>query len=53
MVFTVDPYALRAMTTGGYDADRWSPEARNARPLYHLLPTRAVAPSHATPPEAS
>jgi thiosulfate reductase cytochrome b subunit len=41
MVFTVDPYALRAMTTGGYDAERWSPEARNARPLLHLRPRRA------------
>jgi len=38
MVFTVDPYALRAMTTGGYDEDRWSPEARNARPLFNLRP---------------
>lgn len=37
MVFTVDPYALRSMTTGGYD-DSLSPEARNARPFYHLLP---------------
>lgn len=43
MVFTVDPYAIRAMTTGGYDAERWSPEARHARPLYHLLPARPVA----------
>src|ERR1051325_327190 len=33
MVFAVDPYALRAITTGGYDeAD--SPERRNARPLW-------------------
>jgi thiosulfate reductase cytochrome b subunit len=40
MVFAVDPYALRAMTTGRYDADRWSPEARNARPLSHLAPAR-------------
>lgn len=39
MVLTVDPYALRAMTTGGYDAARWSPEARNARPLLHLWPS--------------
>lgn len=44
MVFTVDPYALRAMTSGGYDAERWSPEARNARPLLHLLP-RGPAPA--------
>jgi hypothetical protein len=32
MVFAVDPYALRAMTTGGYDESR-SPEALNARPF--------------------
>ncbi|MEO7997790.1 MAG: cytochrome b/b6 domain-containing protein [Gemmatimonadaceae bacterium] len=38
MVFAVDPYAIRAMTTGGYDEDRYSPEARNARPFVHLLP---------------
>jgi thiosulfate reductase cytochrome b subunit len=45
MVLTVDPYALRAMTTGGYDAARWSPEARHARPLMHLRPVaRPVAP---------
>ena len=37
MVFAVDPYSLRAMTTGGYK-ERWSPESRNARPFYHLLP---------------
>jgi thiosulfate reductase cytochrome b subunit len=36
MVFAVDPYSLRAMTTGGYDPSR-SPEARNARPFYHLF----------------
>jgi len=36
MVFSVDPFALRAITTGGYDPTR-SPEARNARPFYHLL----------------
>ena len=38
MVFAVDPYGIRAMTTGGYDEDRFSPEARNARPFTHLLP---------------
>lgn len=43
MVFTVDPYSLRAMTTGGYDHDRWSPEARNARPLSRMLPARTPA----------
>lgn len=40
MVLTVDPYALRAMTTGGYDEPRWSPESRNARPLWNLRPRR-------------
>ena len=39
MVFTVDPYSIPSMITGWYDA-RFSPEARNARPLYHLLPRR-------------
>jgi Ni/Fe-hydrogenase b-type cytochrome subunit len=33
MVVTVDPYSLRSMITGGYNASK-SPEARNARPLY-------------------
>ncbi|HYW51434.1 MAG TPA: hypothetical protein VE861_12560, partial [Gemmatimonadaceae bacterium] len=37
MVFAVDPYAIRSMTTGGYDPGL-SPEARNARPFHHLLP---------------
>ena len=40
MVFAVDPYSLRAMTSGGYDEDRWSPEARNARPFVNLAPAR-------------
>lgn len=40
MVLTVDPYALRAMTTGKYDEARWSPERRNARPLQNLWPRR-------------
>jgi thiosulfate reductase cytochrome b subunit len=35
MVFAVDPYSLRAIVTGGYNEDQ-SPEARNARPFYHL-----------------
>jgi cytochrome b subunit of formate dehydrogenase len=39
MVFAVDPYAIRSMITGGY-SERLSPEARNARPFYHLLPRR-------------
>ncbi len=54
MVFAVDPYALRAMVTGWYDATR-SPEARNARPFYHLFargepaPAAVPAPSLASP----
>ncbi len=43
MVFAVDPYAIRAMTTGGYDEDRFSPEARNGRPFVHLLPAEAAS----------
>ena len=39
MVFAVDPYSLRAITTGGYNPEN-SPEARNARPFIHLLPNR-------------
>lgn len=37
MVLATDPYSLRSMITGGY-SERLSPEARNARPFYHLLP---------------
>jgi thiosulfate reductase cytochrome b subunit len=37
MVFTVDPYSIPSMITGNYD-ERLSPEARDARPFYHLLP---------------
>jgi hypothetical protein len=37
MVFAVDPYSIPAMITGDYD-ERLSPERRNARPFYHLLP---------------
>lgn len=37
MVFAVDPYSIQSMITGGYREDL-SPEARNARPFYHLLP---------------
>jgi thiosulfate reductase cytochrome b subunit len=43
MVFAVDPYSLPAMITGNYDPSL-SPEARNARPFYHLLPRRRAAP---------
>ena len=45
MVFTVDPYSIPAMITGRY-RDEWSPEARNARPLIHLLPKRKAPPPH-------
>lgn len=47
MVFAVDPYVLPSMITGRYD-EAYSPEARNARPLYHLLPRWA----HPTAPPA-
>ena len=33
MVFTVDPYSIRSMITGGYNPGK-SPEARNARPFF-------------------
>jgi len=39
MVFAVDPYSLRSITTGGYN-EKNSPEARNARPFFNLLPNR-------------
>ena len=48
MVFAVDPYALRSMITGRYDR-RLSPERRNARPLYHLLPRHAARESGDAP----
>lgn len=43
MVFAVDPYAIRAMTTGGYDYAN-SPEERNARPFINLWRRRRKAP---------
>jgi hypothetical protein len=45
MVFTVDPQALKSITVGGYDESK-SPEARNARPFYHLF--RRPEPDAAT-----
>jgi Ni/Fe-hydrogenase b-type cytochrome subunit len=45
MVFTVDPQALKSITIGGYDESK-SPEARNARPFYHLF--RRPEPDAAT-----
>lgn len=52
MVFAVDPYALRSMITGWYDDDL-SPEARNARPFYHLLPRRTDTSAPPPPPRMS
>jgi len=50
MVFAVDPYSLRAIVTGWYNSAR-SPEARNARPFYHLFgPTREPPASRELPP---
>jgi thiosulfate reductase cytochrome b subunit len=43
MVFTVDPYSIPSMITGGYREDL-SPEARNARPFVHLLPPDRTSP---------
>lgn len=43
MVFAVDPYSLRAITTGGYDPAT-SPEARNARPFVNLRVPREPRP---------
>ena len=48
MIFAVDPYSMRSMITGGYN-EELSPEARNARPFYHLLPRsrgRPPTPEH-------
>ncbi len=50
MVFAVDPYSLRSMTTGGH-SDRFSPEARNARPFLNLWPRRTPAPVVVAPTE--
>jgi thiosulfate reductase cytochrome b subunit len=49
MVFAVDPYVLPSMVTGRYD-ESYSPEARNARPLYHLLPRWAHVGRPPVPP---
>ncbi|HTE47741.1 MAG TPA: cytochrome b/b6 domain-containing protein [Gemmatimonadaceae bacterium] len=47
MVFSVDPYAIPSMITGRY-RDDLSPEARNARPFVHLLPSSAHEPELVT-----
>jgi thiosulfate reductase cytochrome b subunit len=52
MVLSVDPYSLRSMITGGYD-ESLSPEARNARPFYHLLPRWRARQAAAAPEAAS
>ena len=49
MVFSVDPYSLRSMVTGGYDP-ALSPEERNARPFLHLLPRRKAAAREGSTP---
>jgi Ni/Fe-hydrogenase b-type cytochrome subunit len=49
MVFAVDPYSLRSMITGWYDRAR-SPEARNARPFYHLFGSGKAGPDRAEAP---
>jgi thiosulfate reductase cytochrome b subunit len=51
MVFAVDPYALRSITTGGYDESK-SPEARNARPFVNLRarPRGSESPAPIDPP---
>jgi thiosulfate reductase cytochrome b subunit len=56
MVFAVDPYSLRSITTGGYDEAK-SPEARNARPFVNLRArpraeaTRSVAATSGEVPD--
>jgi hypothetical protein len=52
MVFAVDPYSLPSMITGNYD-EKLSPEARNARPFYHLFPRRATRVTTTPPPETT
>ncbi len=49
MVFAVDPYSITSMITGNYDPSL-SPEARNARPFYHLLRQRRPPASVSPPP---
>lgn len=42
MIFSVDPYSLPSMFTGNYN-ERLSPEERNARPFWHLVPPKRAA----------
>ncbi len=44
MVFSVDPYSLRAITTGGYNEAK-SPEERNARPFWWKRPRPEPGPA--------
>jgi Ni/Fe-hydrogenase b-type cytochrome subunit len=47
MVFAVDPWSIRSMTTGGYDESK-SPDVRNARPFYwKRLPVAEASNPHA------
>ena len=48
MVFAVDPYSLRSMTTGGYNPAT-SPEARNARPFLWRRPAPLTSDSNGGP----
>ena len=50
MVFAVDPYSLRAITTGGYNESK-SPEARNARPFFWRRARQAPAQERVQAPE--
>lgn len=52
MVLATDPYSITSMITGKYNPEL-SPEERNARPFYHLLPRPRRGPSEpaATPVE--
>jgi Ni/Fe-hydrogenase b-type cytochrome subunit len=52
MVFAVDPYSITSMITGNYDPSL-SPEARNARPFYHLRPNRHRPAPVQPPPETT
>jgi Ni/Fe-hydrogenase b-type cytochrome subunit len=51
MVFTVDPYSLQSIITGGYNPAR-SPEARNARPFWWRRARPAVVQPDITEPPA-
>lgn len=48
MVLSTDPFAIRSMITGWYD-ERFSPEARNARPFRNLFPRPPAEPGAPVP----